>query len=258
MKRVQLWTISFFEKEGLSFVFQERASSSNDLASHQVFKSVKNPILFLVEHQTQGRGSQGRQWQNSDLMLSFLWHKTEGELNNQSSSLSSSLKNQSSSLKAQARNASSTSSLFKNKNSSLSLSLKNQSSSLKAQACETNNSELSVTNQKVPFEAQACEDFAKDVEKALKKTWQDLEISFKAPNDLYLNDKKLAGLLMEVLSQGSKRAFILGLGLNVFKSPKNLPASCLKDQVKDLTQTQWQKFLSQLLQNWSNRLINFN
>ena len=229
MKRMQslsLWTSSFFEQEGLHFVFQERASSSNDLASRQAFKSVKNPSLFLVEHQTQGRGSQGRQWQNSDLMLSFLWHKKEEELNNQSSSLSP--------------------------------SLKNQSSSLKAQACETNNSELSVTNQKVPFEAQACEDFAKDVEKALKKTWQDLEISFKAPNDLYLNDKKLAGLLMEVLSQGSKRAFILGLGLNVFKSPKNLPASCLKDQVKYLTQTQWQKFLSQLLQNWSNRLTNFN
>ena len=215
MNSLSLWTSSFFEKEGLSFVFQERASSSNDLACRQAFKSVKNPTLFLVEHQTQGRGSQGRQWKNSDLMLSFLWHQKEEEL-----------KNQSSSFKAQVRNAQSTSSSFK--------------------------------NQKVPFEAQACEDFAKDVEKSLKKTWQDLEISFKAPNDLYLNDKKLAGLLMEVLSQGSKRAFILGLGLNVFKSPKNLPASCLKDTVKDLTQTQWQKFLSQLLQNWSNRLASLN
>ena len=185
MKLINLWTTRFLEREKIAFSFQESAESSNDLAKTQAFQTSKNPYLFLVDHQRKGRGSNNRKWENSDLMLSFLWHKTE--------------------------------------------------------AC---------------LKVQACEGFAQDVLKALKKTWSDLEIRFKAPNDLFLKDKKLAGLLLEALSQGSRQAFILGLGLNVFSTPLELPASCLKDQVKDISQESWFVFLSTLIASWSNRYKN--
>ena len=183
MKIISLWTSSFLEKKGLSFSFHNSVESSNDLAKAQAFQTLDNPSLFLVDHQSQGRGSQGRQWENSDLMLSFLWNKKDCRI-----------------------------------------------------------------------QVQVCEDFAKDTQQALQTAWPDLPIYFKAPNDLYLKKKKLAGLLLEVLSQGSRKAFILGLGLNVFSAPKSLPASCLKDQVKNLTQESWEVFLSALIENWSFRL----
>lgn len=55
--------------------------------------------------------------------------------------------------------------------------------------------------------------------KAAVATWPSLSWSLKAPNDLYLNDKKVAGLLLETLSQGDESRFIWGLGMNVTDAP---------------------------------------
>jgi BirA family transcriptional regulator, biotin operon repressor / biotin---[acetyl-CoA-carboxylase] ligase len=70
--------------------------------------------------------------------------------------------------------------------------------------------------------------------KAAVGTWSFLNWSLKAPNDLYLNDKKVAGLLLETLTQGDESRLIVGLGLNVTEHPgsvetatslvENLPA----------------------------------
>ena len=185
MNLINSWTSSFLEREKILFRFQESTESTNDLAKVKAFQSLDNPTLFLVNHQSKGRGSQGRQWKNSDLMLSFLWHKENCQI-----------------------------------------------------------------------KVETCENFAQDVQEALQTAWLDLNIRFKAPNDLYLKDKKLAGLLLEVLSQGSMRAFILGLGLNVFSVPEGLTASCLKDQVEILSQKTWEVFLSSLISNWSKRFLN--
>lgn len=46
-----------------------------------------------------------------------------------------------------------------------------------------------------------------------------LQLSIKPPNDLYLHDKKLAGLLVETVAKGSQYSLVVGLGLNVFSSP---------------------------------------
>lgn len=193
MSLISRWTTQFLEKKNIKFHFEKSTGSVNDLAKAQAFKTKSNPFLFVTDHQTKGRGSNSRRWEDSDLMLSYLWHKGH-----------------------------------KNK-----LDFKNQADS---------------------FQPQICEDFSKDVQQALQKTWPCLELSFKAPNDLYLKDKKLAGLLMELLSQGSKRAFILGLGLNVFSAPAGMEAACLKEQAEDLSAAAWRLFLSRLFANWSKRL----
>jgi BirA family biotin operon repressor/biotin-[acetyl-CoA-carboxylase] ligase len=55
--------------------------------------------------------------------------------------------------------------------------------------------------------------------RALSTTWSFLPWSLKAPNDIYLGDKKVAGILLETVSQGDEVRLIIGLGINVFASP---------------------------------------
>lgn len=58
---------------------------------------------------------------------------------------------------------------------------------------------------------------------AVKSVWPSLRWSLKAPNDLYLDDKKVAGLLIESISGSHQNTLILGLGFNVFSTPSELP-----------------------------------
>ena len=49
---------------------------------------------------------------------------------------------------------------------------------------------------------------------------EDLPLKIKPPNDLYLNKAKVGGLLVESIGQGSNSFLLIGLGLNVFDSPR--------------------------------------
>ncbi len=51
--------------------------------------------------------------------------------------------------------------------------------------------------------------------KAAMATWPFLPWSLKAPNDLYLGENKVAGLLLETITQGNDVRFIIGLGMNI-------------------------------------------
>lgn len=84
---------------------------------------------------------------------------------------------------------------------------------------------------------------------ALSASFPWLEFSLKAPNDLYLNDKKVAGILLENIQQGSAHRLIVGLGLNVWKAPANIANSIsLYDGLKEnLTESAWINVLDRLL-----------
>jgi BirA family transcriptional regulator, biotin operon repressor / biotin---[acetyl-CoA-carboxylase] ligase len=58
--------------------------------------------------------------------------------------------------------------------------------------------------------------------RAASSVWPALEWSVKAPNDLYLNEHKVAGLLVETISQGSFHRIVLGLGMNVLNHPRTI------------------------------------
>ena len=75
MKQVCIWTREWLNENGISFYFFRQSTSSNDLAKQKAFKNLDSPTVFLVEKQTRGRGSGNKKWENSDLMLSFLWQK---------------------------------------------------------------------------------------------------------------------------------------------------------------------------------------
>jgi BirA family transcriptional regulator, biotin operon repressor / biotin---[acetyl-CoA-carboxylase] ligase len=84
---------------------------------------------------------------------------------------------------------------------------------------------------------------------AMKASFPWLSLSLKAPNDLYLGDKKLAGLLIENVASGNSHRLIVGIGLNVWKSPADVSTSvCLADQcAAELTPDLWLNVMDRLL-----------
>ena len=57
------------------------------------------------------------------------------------------------------------------------------------------------------------------------------KITIKEPNDLLIKQKKISGILQEVLSKSGNRYIVIGIGLNLIKSPniKNYSTTNLLD-----------------------------
>lgn len=89
------------------------------------------------------------------------------------------------------------------------------------------------------------------VYRAFQTTWPWLPWSLKAPNDLYIADKKVAGLLIENVQEGSQNRLVIGLGLNVFAHPDLATATSLHEALRTHTQSltakEWEEALDRLL-----------
>ena len=58
------------------------------------------------------------------------------------------------------------------------------------------------------------------ISNAINKFCKDKTISFKWPNDILLNKKKICGILQEVISFNNKKFLIIGIGINILSNPK--------------------------------------
>ena len=56
------------------------------------------------------------------------------------------------------------------------------------------------------------------VKKLISKFYKK-EIFFKNPNDLLVNKKKISGILQETIVKDNKKYLIVGIGINIVKSP---------------------------------------
>ena len=90
---------------------------------------------------------------------------------------------------------------------------------------------------------------------AAMTAWPSISWSLKAPNDLYVEDKKIAGLLIEVVQVGQEIRIIVGLGFNVLSSPSSITtATFLTSEIGlggPLDQTSWFEFLTHFHRNQS-------
>ena len=59
------------------------------------------------------------------------------------------------------------------------------------------------------------------VKKVISKYYKK-KITFKSPNDLLINKKKICGILQEKIQKFHKKYLIVGIGINLIKSP-NIP-----------------------------------
>ena len=68
----------------------------------------------------------------------------------------------------------------------------------------------------------------KTIEKYYKK-----KVIFKKPNDLLINKKKISGILQEIISVSGNKFLIVGIGVNLIKSPKikNYPTTNLSELI---------------------------
>lgn len=77
----------------------------------------------------------------------------------------------------------------------------------------------------------------------LKTVFPTLPLSLKAPNDIYLGEGKLLGLLIEIENMGATTNYFFGIGMNVFAKPSatgNI-TSCLTDSTM-VTRDLWYRF----------------
>lgn len=103
-----------------------------------------------------------------------------------------------------------------------------------------------------------------DVKKALEKLAPTLPYLIKKPNDLYLENRKIAGLLLEITEEAKDQYFIIGLGLNVFSHPQNLKAGDLSSFLKtsqeetQLSERKWFLFLEELQKLWAHTILSLS
>jgi BirA family biotin operon repressor/biotin-[acetyl-CoA-carboxylase] ligase len=78
--------------------------------------------------------------------------------------------------------------------------------------------------------------------RALEKNFPSVDFCVKPPNDIWVNNKKIAGILIENVIQNDCSTFV-GIGLNVFSAPSGVPDSGCLSQFTEVTTDQWKSFL---------------
>ena len=180
---IPFWSKVWAEKRQIPYKFFSSTKSVNDSAKKEAFKNA-NPIsLFITAAQTAGRGRHQKTWEDSDLMIAWLWEGTR-------------------------------------------------------KPCDVSGLD---------------EKLARDLFYAVQKIWPSSHWKLKNPNDLYLKNKKIAGILLEILDQNPNRALVAGLGFNVFSHPSVPETGHLGQAVSDILQTDWTHFLDQLNILWTQR-----
>ena len=61
-------------------------------------------------------------------------------------------------------------------------------------------------------------------------------VNIKWPNDININDSKIAGIMTEIVEKNNIKYIIIGIGINIFSSPKitNYKTCCLNDYTSNL------------------------
>ena len=82
------------------------------------------------------------------------------------------------------------------------------------------------------------------VKKLLAKYYKK-KISFKKPKDLIKKKKKICGILQETIDKLDKKYLIVGIGINLIKSPNinNYPTTNLYDLIKKKSQKKRLKWI---------------
>jgi len=85
------------------------------------------------------------------------------------------------------------------------------------------------------------------------------KIDFKKPNDLLIKKKKICGILQETIDKLDKKYLIVGIGINLIKSPNinNYPTTNLYDLIKKkISKKKVEMDLKQIFENKFKSLIN--
>lgn len=85
--------------------------------------------------------------------------------------------------------------------------------------------------------------------------------ALKAPNDLYLDGRKVAGVLIEAVEAGRRRRAAIGVGLNALEAPRltdpdaKVEAIALAEAGAKLDRSTWERFLSRFRDELSRAVV---
>ena len=88
--------------------------------------------------------------------------------------------------------------------------------------------------------------------KKLISNYTSKKIIYKKPNDLFIEKKKICGILQEIIFIQNKKYLVTGIGININKSPciKNCPTTNLNDLTnKNVKINEIEKSLKSIFEN---------
>lgn len=100
-----------------------------------------------------------------------------------------------------------------------------------------------------PPQPELCVTFGQHLKAACEQIWPELQWKLKLPNDLLLFELKVAGILLESVSQGAQNRLLFGLGFNALDFPpsEDFLATSLQSHLRrPLEPVQWKEFLTVL------------
>ena len=95
----------------------------------------------------------------------------------------------------------------------------------------------------------------------IKKYCGRKKISYKPPNDIYINKKKVCGILQEVVTKNKNKYLIVGIGINLITSPKlkkYFSTSIYKETNKKPKLIKLVKEIIKKYENFFKNIKNFN
>ena len=98
------------------------------------------------------------------------------------------------------------------------------------------------------------------LKKVLEKYYKK-KIVFKKPNDLLINKKKISGILQEITSVSDNKFLIVGIGVNLIKSPKikNYSTTNLSELInKPVNKTNFENELKVIFEKNLSRMYKIN
>jgi len=86
----------------------------------------------------------------------------------------------------------------------------------------------------------------------IKKFCGKNKVNFKSPNDIYVNNKKICGILQEVITKGKNKYLIVGIGINLVTNPKNKKYSSTNIYKETNMKPDLNKISEQVLKKYEN------
>ncbi len=185
---------------GREILFYPEVQSTNDIAKEKAEHGFLEGTVIIADYQTKGRGTRGAYWFSSPaeaVLVSVMMYPGE------------------SFLAQRSPRHQKTAPRDDNKGETVSC----DDNSLSLRASETS---VAISDAKIMFLQEIC---ALAMCKTVKKFLPKKEVYIKHPNDVYVVDKKIAGVLVETSSMGNECEYaILGIGIdvNISEFPKEL------------------------------------
>ena len=95
--------------------------------------------------------------------------------------------------------------------------------------------------------------------KKLLSIYYKKKITYKKPNDLLIDKKKICGILQEKISKLNKKYLIVGIGINLIKNPnlRNYPTTNLSELInKKISKNKIEKQIKKIFEAKLTRLYN--